>query len=153
MIFGNFGKCKIDYGLTSKILHTVITALNGLTVYSARIQAHPAASYGIRAHFSLSTAVKSRQTGVRAGLMGRTKSERPDSPVRHRIAIRAGRFVAGWNAHGYLAASERPGPLRICLSPLSSYCLSIRPSRHTAVGCARRICPCAGIKYTRSRSV
>lgn len=146
-------KCKINYGLTSKILCVVITALNGLTVYSLRMQAHSAASYGIRAHF-LSTTIKSharRHAGRTVKQVGR-----PDPQFD--IAIRVGRFVAGRNAHGCFErasdASERPDRTRyasVCLHFLPTASPFVRLA--TVVGCARRICPCADIKYTRSRSV
>jgi len=95
----------------------VITALNGLTVYSARLQAHPVASYGIRAHF-LSTAIKSQTACWTYGGPSQTSSstlqfERDDlSQAEMRMDT-----SSEWTTD----------PLRICLSPLSSYCLSVRP--------------------------
>lgn len=131
----------------------VITALNGVTVYSARMQAHPAASYGIRAHF-LSTAIKSRQTAtLNVCNGGRNQPSRAIRPaVRH--CNSSGTICRrGWNAH---ECTERTtGRARY-----ASVCLHFLPTASfpfvrlvTVVGCARRVCSHTGIKYTRSRSV
>lgn len=144
-IFKNLEKCKIDYGLTSKILCVVITALNGLTVYSARMQAHPVTSYGIRAHF-LSTAIKSRQT-----VRWYERSSRTARPtVRH--CNSSGTICRRLKCARMLRASEQSVRYAsVCLHFLPTTSPFVRLA--TVVGCARRICPCAGIKYTRSRSM
>jgi len=145
-IFKNFGKCKIDYGLlTSKILCIVITVLNGLTVYPRgckRIQS----LLTVSGRIFLSTTIKSRQT-VR-WYEGPSRTARPT--VRH--CNSSGTICRRLKCARMLRASEQSVRYAsVCLHFLPTTSPFVRLA--IVVGCARRICPCAGIKYTRSRSV
>jgi len=67
----------------------VITALNGLTVYSTRMQAHIQSLLTVSGHIFYQRPSRARRHAGRTGDQVRQLDQQFD------IAIRAGRFVAG----------------------------------------------------------